>query len=448
MFRKANPRHLSVRIAERTPHRRLTKPAHLGTAAGLMAVLAGIANAHLPSYEGERMRHDNHFIDEGFAEPVRGNCDVTANGPTDPALGSANIYLGGENRPPNFFCLFSSQDDWSFERPIDIIEQTRTPAPDPRELGQELEEGYIPCSPTNPNPFQCPREIRNPQDGSVIQLPGQCIDTGQPDGMDMPDGAYHCALLPGAPRPRTSSVLFSTLTGPDDVDWAVYRYDPVYEEQPIVGAPQVPACTETLESFVTFAYTGPLDMRDARSGERVFIPVEEAGDLPGDVVNNVPDGYGIRVTRPHNTEPSEFNPRPAYASGYAQNGWLLAMDSVVKCIDSFEECLADETGELSKHYRGNDIFFIDEDEAVELYLAWWWDDGKPGKRRGHSNERNKHARKLTDASITTGVIDQFLVGDFIQTGITGPLSANGRYVHGGCADPRKTGKVDMVIETN
>jgi len=425
-----------------------SRPVLLALAIGSLILIAGTASAHLPSYEGERMRHDNHFVKEGFAEPVRGDCDISGNGPTDPALGSANIYLGGDNVPPNFFCLFTSQDDWSFERPLDIIEQTRTPAPDPRELGQTPEEGYVPCSSLNPDPFQCPREIRNPQDGTAIKLPGECVDTGQPDGVNAPDGVYHCALLPGAPRPRTSSVLFSTLTGSTDVDWAVYRYDPVYAEQPIVGAPQVPACTETLHSFVTFAYAGPLGLLDARSGEKIFSPVDSAGDLPAEVVSNLPAGYGIRVTRPHNTEPSEFDPRPAYASGYAQNGWMLAMDSVVKCIDSFEECLADETGELSKHYRGNDIFFIDQEQPVELYLMWWRDDGKPGRRLGHQGGKNKHAKTLTDVSITTGVIDQFLVGDFIQTGITGPFSANGRYVHGSCADPRNTGKIDLVIETN
>jgi hypothetical protein len=275
-----------------------------------------------------------------------------------------------------------------------------------------------------------------------------CIDTGQPDGATTPDGNYHCALLPGSPRPRTSSVLFSTLTGSSDVDWAVYRYDPVYAEQPIVGAPQVPACAETIESFVTFAYAGPLGMTDARSGEPLFSPLDTEDDLPEEVVKNLPTGYGIRVTRPHDTEPTEFNQRPAYASGFAQNGWLLAMDSVVKCIDSFEECLADDTGELSKHYRGNDIFFIDEEQPVELYLMWWQDDGKPGNRTGHYREKNKHAQALIDVSITTGVVDQFVVGDYIQIGITGPFSGNGRYVHGRCTDPRPTGKVDMVIENN
>ena len=403
--------------------------------------------AHLPSYEGERVRNDNHFTQEGFAQPVRGGCDVMGVGPTDPAAGSANIYLGGENSPPNFFCLFTSQDDWTFERPVDIIEATRTPSPNPEDLGMALEEGYIPCSPLNLDPFQCPREIRNPMDGSVIRLPGQCIDNGQPEGATGPDGNYHCALLPGAPRPRTSSVLFSTLTGADDVDWAIYKYDPVYGQQPIVGAPQVPACAETLYSFVTFAYAGPLSMKDARTGKPLFVPLSQAGKLPFEVRRNLPEGYGIRVTRPHKAKPTRYDPRPAYASGYAQNAWLLAMDSVPQCIDSFEECLADKTGELSKHYLGNDIFFVDEDEAVSLYLMWWQDSAK-GKHRKLGKKSRKHDESLIDVSITTGVIDQFLVGDFANTAISGPFSANGRYIHGRCHDPLKTGKVDMVIETN
>lgn len=399
------------------------------------------SSAHLPSYEGERVRNDNHFIKDGFAQPVRGECDVNAVGPTDPEAGSANIYLGVGNTPPNFFCAFAAQDDWSFERPIDIIEVTRTPSPDPSELGIELEEGFIPCNPANPNPFQCPREIANPAiPGGIIQLPGRCVDTGVPDVLSLskvPDGNFHCALLPGAPRPRTSSVLFSTLTGKGDVDWAVYNYLPVYEETPIVGAPQVPACKETIDSFVSFAYAGPLGLKDARSGEPLFVPLNEAGRIPPEVRQKLPQGYGIRVTHADVTEATYENPRPGYASGFAQNGWLLANNSVVECIDDFEKCLADETGELSKHYEGNDIFFIDEDEPVKLYLMWWQDP--------LHNRKNK---RLVDVSITTGVIDQFIVGDFINIGITGPFSGNGRYVHGKCSDPRPTERVDITIETN
>ncbi len=227
---------------------------------------ASCSYAHLPAYEGERIRHDNHFTRGGFAEPVRGECDIRAVGSTDPNAGSANIYLGVGNTPPNFFCAFVAQDDWSFEYPLDIIESSRTPSPDPETLGIPIEEGYIPCSPTNPNPFQCPREIRNPMNGSTVKLPGRCIDVGQPDdpaGSPGPDGKYHCALLPGAPRPRTSSALFSTLTGRKDVDWAVYKYKSIYGQQPIVGAPQVPACRENIDTYVSFAYAGPLGMKDA-----------------------------------------------------------------------------------------------------------------------------------------------------------------------------------------
>ena len=71
-------------------------------------VLTKAANAHLPAYEGERVRNDNHFTQEGFAWPVRGECDINAVGPTDEEAGSANIYLGPGNTPPNFFCAFTS----------------------------------------------------------------------------------------------------------------------------------------------------------------------------------------------------------------------------------------------------------------------------------------------------------------------------------------------------
>jgi hypothetical protein len=414
----------------------------------VVLVATGAANAHLPGYEGERVRNDNHSATEGFAWPVRGECDITAVGPTDPNAGSANIYLGPGNSPPNFFCAFTSQDDWSFEFPVDIIDVGRTPAPDPTTLGLPLEEGYIPCSPANPNPFQCPREIADPfQPGNSIPLPGECVDLGQPGdptASPFPDGNYHCALLPGSPRPRTSTVMFSTLTGAQDVDWGVYRYDPVYAEVPIVGAPQVPACRETISSFVTFAYAGPLDLTDARSGELLFVPLNDAGPLPDEIEEKLPDGYGIRVKRPSSYKPTVSAPRMGYASGFAQNGWLLAEDSVVECIDNFEKCLADETGELSKHYNYNDIFFLDEEVPVELYLMWWNDDGAAGDQYS----TNEPSAKLIDVSITTGVVDQFIVGDFANIGITGPFSANGRYIHGRCRDPRPTDKVEITIETN
>ena len=428
----------------------------------LALVIVGAFNqvsyAHLPSYEGERVRNDNHFTEEGFSWPVRGECDITAVGPTDINAGSANIYLGPGNIPPNFFCAFTSQDDWSFEFPVDIIEATRTPAPDPSTIGQPLEEGYIPCSPQNPDPFQCPRQIADPtRPGEVFRLPGQCVDLGQPGdpaASQEPDGSYHCALLPGSPRPRTSGVMFSTLTGPNDVDWAIYRYDPVFGEVPIVGAPQVPACREAINSFVSFAYAGPLELNDARSGEPIFLPRDAVGRLPKEIADNLPDGYGIRVKRPSWDKPSAKKPRLGYASGFAQNGWLLAQDSVVECIDNFEKCLADPTGELSKHYNYNDIFFLQEDASVKLYLMWWVDNKRHRDNswsdddEDYWNAKKSGGKRLTDVSITTGVIDQFIVGDFINIGITGPFSGNGRYLHGRCRDPRKTNKVEITIETN
>ena len=424
---------------------------------GMCLTMSSMTLAHLPAYEGERVRNDNHFTTGGFASPVRGKCDINADGPTDRNAGSANIYLGPGNTPPNFFCGFTSQDDWSFESPIDIIESTRTPAPDPTTLGQPLQEGYIPCSPQSPDPFQCPREITDPsRPGSVISLPGQCVDIGKPSSphaLPDPDGSYHCALLPGAPRPRTSAVLFSTLTGDKDVDWAVYRYDPVYAEVPLVGAPQVPACKETINSFVTFAYAGPLDLTDARSGESIFEPLNEAGRLPQEVEDSLPEGYGVRVTRPSRYIPSFSRPRQGYASGYGQNGWLLAQDSVVECIDNYEKCLSDETGALLKHYDYNDIFFVQEDSPVKLYLMWWVDSHRQYSNDWLDDKHNwlkkwRKRKQLVDVSMTTGVVDQYIIGDYINISVTGPFSANGRYIHGSCKDPRKTGKVDIVIETN
>lgn len=155
------------------------------------------------------------------------------------------------------------------------------------------------------------------------------------------------------------------------------------------------------------------------------------------------------------------NTPPNFSCAFtSQNGWLLAQDSVVECIDDFEKCLADDSGELSKHYNYNDIFFIDEKTPITLRLMWWKENRSNNNRKwsyknDNDNDKdddkdrpNRRNRKLTDVSMTTGVVDQFIVGDFINIGVTGPFSANGRYVHGKCRDPRKTGKAEITIETN
>lgn len=95
-----------------------------------------------------------------------------------------------------------------------------------------------------------------------------------------------------------------------------------------------------------------------------------------------------------------------------------------------------------------------EDAPVDLYLMWWVDNKGQRGNNGfdHDNDErhrgNSGRNRLTDVSMTTGVIDQFIVGDFINIGITGPFSGNGRYIHGSCKDPRKTNKVEIIIETN
>jgi len=105
------------------------------------------------------------------------------------------------------------------------------------------------------------------------------------------------------------------------------------------------------------------------------------------------------------------------------------------------------------NYNYNDIFFVQEDTPVKLYLMWWVDNAGWRGYKHFDDDDDRYRRKfrskqLTDVSLTTGVIDQFIVGDFINIGITGPFSGNGRYIHGRCRDPRKTDKVNIIIETN
>ena len=96
---------------------------------------------------------------------------------------------------------------------------------------------------------------------------------------------------------------------------------------------------------------------------------------------------------------------------------------------------------------------MQEDSPVKLYLMWWVDNAGQRGNKHFDNDNDDHrgksrSKQLTDVSLTTGVIDQFIVGDFINIGITGPFSGNGRYIHGRCKDPRETDKVNITIETN
>lgn len=63
---------------------------------------------------------------------------------------------------------------------------------------------------------------------------------------------------------------------------------------------------------------------------------------------------------------------------------------------------------------------------------WWADNaGQRGDKRFDNGDDDRYQgesrnKQLTDVSLTTGVIDQFIMGDFINIGITGPFSGNGR----------------------
>lgn len=110
--------------------------------------------------------------------------------------------------------------------------------------------------------------------------------------------------------------------------------------------------------------------------------------------------------------------------------------------------VADTTGELSKHYENDDIFFINEEENVDLYLMWWAEIDREYYRGLSHEERKAYRQRLIDVSMITGVIDQWTAGDYIDLGKVLPLVANGRYIHGKCTDPRKGGKATIRIEPN
>ena len=227
-------------------------------------------------------------------------------------------------------------------------------------------------------------------------------------------------------------MLSSALVGPDDVDVAVYDYDPSYGEVTMIGMAQTPACRENIDFFPTVAWAGPLSLTDARSGEPLFRPLSGFDGLPDDIVFGLPAGYGIRVTPPAaRYEPSRSEPRPGFYSGFGQNAWLYNPGTqIFPCVEDAASCIADPG---STHFDNNDFFFLKSDSPVELYALWW-------AERGIGN------RAVRDAAMVVGTKDNFTPGDFAALGIQAKATGNGRSIHGQCRDPRPTGEVDITIE--
>ena len=143
---------------------------------------------------------------------------------------------------------------------------------------------------------------------------------------------------------------------------------------------------------------------------------------------------------------------------------IVVVDDEPEIRETLQEYLGLQGYRVTTASGGADLRRIVEDEPIDLYLMWWvdvpdsgngddeGDDEGDDRRRRPGRGRGPRAdidpNQLIDVSITTGVIDQFIVGDFINIGITGPFSGNGRYLHGTCSDPRDTGRVDITIENN
>jgi hypothetical protein len=372
-------------------------------AVAALSIVPCVAEAHLLVSEPERLRNDNHFTTDGFAEPQIGEC-----GPTD-------------LDPTGFFCPFRVEDDWSFDNLLNIIDETRVPQP-----GLPGVPGFdVSCSPGADLP-----DGTNPACALPPAFPG-----GPPGfGSCVPLGPFSgtCDLSAGAPRPRAGIAMSSALVGPDDVDAAVYNYDPRFGEVTMIGIAQAPACRETIDFFPTVAWAGPLDLTDARSGEPLFQPLGAFDGLPEEIVLGLPAGYGIRVTPPAaQYQPGASDPRPGFYSGFGQSAWLYNRGTqIVPCVEDAESCIADPD---STHFDNNDFFFVNSVSPVDLYAIWW-------------AERGIGERKVGDAAMVIGTTDSFTPGDFAALDVQAKATGNGRDIHGRCRDPRPTGRVDITIE--
>lgn len=361
------------------------------------------ADAHLLVSEPERLRNDNHFTTDGFAEPQIGEC-----GPSD-------------LDPTGFFCRFRDEDDWSFDNPLNIIDETRVPQPGlPGVPGFDVSCSHGVDFPDGTNPA-CPLPPAFP--GGPPSF-GTCVPLGPFSGT--------CDLSAGAPRPRAGIAMSSALVGSDDVDAAVYNYDPSFGQVTMIGIAQTPACRENINFFPTVAWAGPLDLTDARSGEPLFQPRDNFDGLPKEVKESLPVGYGLRVTPPaEGYWPRRSTPRPGFYSGFGQNAWLYNLGTqIVPCVEDAESCIADP---VSTHFDNNDHFFLAATVPIRLYALWW-------------AERGTRPRTVRDAAMVIGTVDAFTPGDFAALEFQGKATGNGRDIHGRCRDPRPTGRVDILIE--
>ena len=370
----------------------------------VIAFTTQFAMAHLSVYEPERLRNDNHFTAEPFAGRQVGECVPLA------------------NDPRGFFCDFRVEDDWSFENPMNVIDETRVPLP-----GLPGVPGFeVPCSLANDlsvgGNSDCPLPPLYPGGPPGF---GGCVPLGPSTGT--------CDLSAGSPRPKASAVFFSTLVGPADVDVGVYEYLPTWGEVGLVAIAQVPACAENIHFFPTVTWAGPLGLTDARTGEHLFQPPESFDRIPDQILEGLPEGYGLRMTRPaEGYNPTPNDPRPGFHSGHGWDAWLYNRGTqIMPCGTDPEICATDP---LSTHLLHNDYFHVAATAPVTLYALLWADKGVGDNRK-----------QIADVSMAVGITDRFTPGDYAFLEIFGKAAGNGRSIHGTCSDPRATGKVDILL---
>jgi hypothetical protein len=383
----------------------------------LMLILwQSAAMGHQGYYETSRLRQGSFWESSG------------ANAP----------YYVDEGCPiPGAGCRFARSEDWTFDRPVQLVEELEVP---------------------NPGRPGVPSDIMCTTDSDCS---GSCIANNNSEMV--------CDLAPGTARPNIGVVYRSRLVGPRDIDWGIWNYSPNMGKVPMVLIPSVGACVENLNKFPSVVIAGPINLLDPDSGERIFAPPRDFDFLPTEIINKIKSldrTYGIRLVQQRDDYvPSEADPRPGYFSIFGPGASLYFKGtSVDPCVENYQTCLNNPE---SDHFDYNDFFFLENDEPVSLYYAVWdeeiyalnneyrflrqeRDQEKARIFSGQKYSRDKLIKLeaqldkfIVDVGLVMGTRDSMTSGDSLRQSYLGAATGGGRNNHGTCTNPVPTGKVDV-----
>lgn len=205
------------------------------------------------------------------------------------------------------------------------------------------------------------------------------------------------------PRPDVAIGVDSTLRGKKDFD--VFQYEKFGTDTQIFSAyPIVPYCRNIQNFHPEIALAGPVDTV-GDDGDLVF--TDDINDLPDDVADALPDGYGVKIV---DYNGAALKDRPTYYSPHAFNMWYLPEGihdgECIEGLDDLEGINAIRTaaGEPACEVD-NTIYEKISVPGTYYYIVWHKGADKKGKGKRGKNYR-------FDYTLVTGTIDSFQAYDW------------------------------------